>query len=99
MVKEFINMLKHLFSFFDPGNEIPLGDYVYVNSVIEMLSTEPEKWKARWFADDIRICKSIRCGDILVMYETGAIIHPFYPAMTRAQKRSLSRLAREILKR
>jgi hypothetical protein len=97
MVRRFTGFYNYLLSLFDGRNEIPRGDYIYVNSIIEMLNAEPEKWQARWYSDDVRLCKSIRCGDILIMCETGAIIHPVYPAMTRAQRRSLSRLAKAVV--
>ena len=73
-------------------------EQVFIARVIERLTKDPLRWTARWFGSNL-LCKSIRYGEILIMHETGDIVHPITPSMTSAQKKLVKALAKTIVER
>jgi hypothetical protein len=92
-LREILNNLS------DENSEIETDDTGFVQYVIEKIKNYPDQWNASWFAGDMWLCKSIRSGNVLLMFETGEIIHPVRPRMTKAQKKLLKGLSRSIVER
>jgi hypothetical protein len=74
-------------------------EQILINKVIDMLQTQPEKFSARWSGYHQTLDKSVQCGNVLIMIETGQIALPVEVKMTKEQKKIIVELIKPIAKR
>ena len=75
-------------------------EQLLINKIIELLKSKPEDFSARWLSGE-SLKKSVRNpnGKILIMIETGEIISPTEPDMTKEQKEQIKKLIQPIVER
>lgn len=71
-----------------------------IEKVIWLLGTNPDSFSARWFNGD-SIDGSVRSKDkqVLIVIETGEILNPTRPKMTKEQKELIKRLIIPIVEK
>ena len=71
-----------------------------IDKVIELLKCKPDFFSAKWFTGK-SLDSSIRSQDknILIMIETGKIIEPTEPKMTKEQKEAVKQLVTPIVEK
>lgn len=104
-----MNLIKWIFkkyqALLEDNNSRSLFSYdtheqLIIEKVIELLREKPDCFTARWFNGKF-IDKSVRSrnGEILIMIDTGQIIQPMEPLMTKKQKMIIRQLLEPIIKK
>ena len=80
----------------------PLQEHeqLLIETVVELLKSKPNAFSAKWFTGK-RIDQSIRSqdGNILIMIQTGEIIDPIRPTMSKEQKEIITKLIIPIVEK
>lgn len=76
-------------------------EQLLIEKVIELIKSNPDNFSARWFGDKSSLDKSVesKCHKILVMIDTGQIIKPVEPKMSKQQMEELKQLLQPIVKK
>lgn len=84
----------------DQVNPFHEGEQIIIEKVIELLKMKPEYFSAHWYSGRT-LDSSVRYknGDILIMIDTGQILHPIEVKMTKMQKDVVKELIRPIIKK
>lgn len=82
-------------------SEYDAHEQLLVQKVIELLKTCPDNFSARWFGDRSALDNSVesKCHKILIMIDTGQIIKPVQPKMSKQQMEEVKQLISPIVKK
>jgi len=100
MVNRFYKRI--FFQSLDSGscNPYDAHEQLLIEKVIKMLKTNPEHFSARWCnGKSLELSVMSKSKEILIMIDTGQIIHPVKLLMTRKQKKLVKQLLKPIVKK
>jgi hypothetical protein len=75
-------------------------EQLFINKVTEILKLNPECFSAKWFNGKTLDCSvQDKNKEILIMIDTGQIIQPITPEMSKKQKEEIKKLIKPIVKK
>ena len=84
----------------DSYSPLDTHQQLLIEKVIEILKTNPECFSARWFSGkSLDSSVKHKNEEILIMINTGQIIQPIAPEMSKKQKEEIKNILKPIVKK